>query len=724
MKLRNTFSVRPASRRRGRTRRVMVVVALLVLVAAAAGAAGTDLAAFTVGMAEVRAPLPAQDSLDSKTTRTGMSALRPVARSIGNQFPASPDAQFGAVAQCQYVVAPTTQSFAARGGAAGLSILAAGNCAWTATSNAPWINITSGGAGSGMGRVNYSVIANPNVNQRTGVITIAGVNVTVTQAGTAAGSCAVTPITAGQPVNGALGPGDCQSPSRVRDGARPLADRYSFSTSGNASGGQPVIISLTSTDFDTYLYLLDANGSVIAQNDDGGAGGGSRIPVGSGFFTLPSSGAFTIEVTSFANNGLGNYTLSLTMPAGNCTYALSASGQSFPTSGGTGTVTVTTQGGCAWTAMSNNSWIMISSGGGTGPGAVSYSVAANSGAARTGTMTIAGLGFTVTQSGTNGAACPAVTGISPPNGPPGATTTITGTNFTGVTAVKFAGDVAAQFSVAGDTQIATLIPNGAASGPLTLSKPTCPDAQTSAFTVNRAVASVSAASFLGASLAAESIVAAFGTGLATNVGIANSIPLPTNLLGTSVRVKDRAGTERLAPLFFVAPTQINYQVPPGTSPGAAVVTVTSGDGGVSIGNVSIAAVAPGLFSANSSGQGVAAGVALRIKTDGSQVYEPISTYDSARNQFVPVPVDLGPEGEQVFLILFGTGFRANSGLSAVSLRIGGINAELLYAGPQGDFIGLDQVNVHLPRTLAGRGEVNLTMTADGVPANTVTISVK
>jgi uncharacterized protein (TIGR03437 family) len=628
------------------------------------------------------------------------------------------------VAQCQYVVTPVAQSFAARGGAGALSVLAAGNCAWTAASNAPWINITSGGSGNGMGRVNYSVIANPNANQRTGVITIAGVNVTVMQGGAGLSSCAVTPITAGQPVNGSLAPGDCQSPLRIRDGARPLADRYSFSTSGTASGGQPVIISLTSVDFDTYLYLLDANGSVIAQNDDGGAGGASRIPVGSGFFTLPSGGAFTIEVTSFANNGLGNYTLSLTMPAGNCTYALNASGQSFPASGGTGAVTVNTQSGCGWTATSNNSWIMISSGGGTGSGAVNYSVAANSATARTGTMTIAGLSFTVTQSGTNGTACPAITGINPANGPPGASTTITGTNLTGATAVKFAGNVAAQFNVAGDTQIAAVIPNGAASGPLTISKPTCPDAQTSAFTVNHAVASVSAASFLGALLASESIVAAFGTGMATGVGIANSIPLPTNLLGTTVKVRDRAGTERLASLFFVAPTQINYQIPPGTSSGAAVVTVTSGDGSISIGSVNIAAVSPGLFSANSSGQGVTAGVALRIRTDGSQIYEPVSAYDPARNQFVPVPIDLGPEGEQVFLILFGTGFRANSGLSAVSLHIGGINAEVFYAGPQGDFIGLDQVNVHLPRSLAGHGEVNITMTADGVPANPVTISVK
>ena len=63
-------------------------------------------------------------------------------------------------AQCQYVIAPVAQSFGARGGTGSLSILAANTCSWTATSNAPWITFTSAVSGSGLGRVNYSVIAN------------------------------------------------------------------------------------------------------------------------------------------------------------------------------------------------------------------------------------------------------------------------------------------------------------------------------------------------------------------------------------------------------------------------------------------------------------------------------------------------------------------------------------------------------------------------------------
>ncbi|HWN97660.1 MAG TPA: immunoglobulin domain-containing protein, partial [Blastocatellia bacterium] len=79
-------------------------------------------------------------------------------------------------------------------------------------------------------------------------------------------------------------------------------------------------------------------------------------------------------------------------------YSLSSSGQSFPSAGGTNTLTVLVGGSCAWTAVSNAGWITITSGGtGSGTGPVNYRVLADTGAARTGTMTIAGLTFTVTQ---------------------------------------------------------------------------------------------------------------------------------------------------------------------------------------------------------------------------------------------------------------------------------------------------------------------------------------
>ena len=47
-----------------------------------------------------------------------------------------------------------------------------------------------------------------------------------------------------------------------------------------------------------------------------------------------------------------------------------------------------------------------------------------------------------------------------------------------------------------------------------------------------------------------------------------------------------------------------------------------------------------------------------------------------------------------------------------------------YAGVQGEFIGLDQVNVKLPRTLIGRSEVEVMINVDGRLSNTVKINIK
>jgi uncharacterized protein (TIGR03437 family) len=246
------------------------------------------------------------------------------------------------------------------------------------------------------------------------------------------------------------------------------------------------------------------------------------------------------------------------------------------------------------------------------------------------------------------------------------------------------------------------------------------DARTSLAT---SVASVSAASFSGAELANESIVAAFGVGLATTTQAAPSLPLPTTLAGTTVKVLDRTGATRDAPLFFVAPGQVNYLVPAATAAGAATVTITSGAGAISTGATQIASLAPGLFSANASGQGVVAGVVLRVKADGAQIYEPIAEFNQAQNRFVAKPIDLGPATDLVYLILYGTGFRNRSALTAVVCRIGGVDANVLFAGAAPGFVGLDQGNVLLPRSLAGRGEVDVVLTADGKAANTVRIAV-
>ena len=72
----------------------------------------------------------------------------------------------------------------------------------------------------------------------------------------------------------------------------------------------------------------------------------------------------------------------------------------------------------------------------------------------------------------------------------------------------------------------------------------------------------------------------------------------------------------------------------------------------------------------------------------------------------------GPEGDQIYLLLFGSGIRQRSSLSAVIATIGGVYAEVSFAGAQGAFAGLDQVNLRVPRSLRGRGEVEALLTVD------------
>ena len=234
------------------------------------------------------------------------------------------------------------------------------------------------------------------------------------------------------------------------------------------------------------------------------------------------------------------------------------------------------------------------------------------------------------------------------------------------------------------------------------------------------LAALSAASFKS-TLAPEAIGSGFGKLLSVSTLTNSNASLPIKLNGTALKVRDSACIERAAPLFFVSPTQINFLLPGETSIGTATLIVQNEAGEVSLGTVNVQRVAPGIFTANANGQGVAAALALRIKPDGQQVYEPAARYDEAAKRFVALPIDFGNADEQVFLLLFGTGWRNRSALSNVGITIGGQQVEALFAGAQGS-PGLDQMNLRLPRTLAGRGEVDVVVQVDGQTANTVKVS--
>lgn len=236
-------------------------------------------------------------------------------------------------------------------------------------------------------------------------------------------------------------------------------------------------------------------------------------------------------------------------------------------------------------------------------------------------------------------------------------------------------------------------------------------------------AAISSASF-AAQFAPNGITSLFGAGLARETRSAESTTLPTQLSTTRVIVQDVNGTQRLAPLFFVSSGQINFLIPQGTSTGAAAVLVEVDGLFYADSRITVATTAPGLFTANANGAGAPAAVLLRTRADNSQVFETVAELDPATNRFVPRPLDFVNDTDRLTLVLFGTGIRGRASLNAVSFSLADVAVPVQFAGAQGDLVGLDQINMDLPRSLRGRGTVNLTGTVDGRTVNTVTVAFR
>jgi uncharacterized protein (TIGR03437 family) len=234
------------------------------------------------------------------------------------------------------------------------------------------------------------------------------------------------------------------------------------------------------------------------------------------------------------------------------------------------------------------------------------------------------------------------------------------------------------------------------------------------------LATVNAASF-GGSVAPGSIASIFGVALAPYGQAASGAGAQTTLAGTTIDVVDYDGVDLPASLLFVSPGQINFIVDPATSPGPAVITVSNAGQVVASGLLLVRKVAPGLFSVASDGQGLAAGDVQAV-SGSSNLMLPMAVYNPNQNQWVAEPISLGSAGTLVYLDFYGTGFRARSSVSNVLVTLGGISVSTLYAGPQNQYSGLDQLIVGpLPRALAGKGATTVSVNVDGTPANTLSV---
>ena len=274
-------------------------------------------------------------------------------------------------APCRFDLGPASQSVSAGGGAGSVNVSVLSECAWTATTDVSWISLTPPLTGNGNGTVAFTVAPNGG-DQRTGSVIIGGQRSVVTQAAPVASPC------------------DYRiAPTSQNIGATGGAGTVAVSAQGGCAW----------TASSTAAWITVTAGST-------GRGNGSVA-----FSVAANTGASrTGTLTIAGETFIVTQAASGAPPAPSCTYSISPGNRNVDANARTDNVNVLAGSGCMWTAVSNASWIAVMSGStGTGNGSVGYSLQANIGASRTGTLTIAGQTFTVTQA----AATPCSYSISP-----------------------------------------------------------------------------------------------------------------------------------------------------------------------------------------------------------------------------------------------------------------------------------------------------------------------
>jgi hypothetical protein len=236
---------------------------------------------------------------------------------------------------CSYSLSASTQFFPSSGGAGSIGITTGAGCAWGVAEGANWIDSSAAPSGSGSGSAPYTVAANANSGPRFAVVDIAGQKLTVEQAGSP--SCAPTQIGFNQSLSGSLAANGCVAGQADRPNA--FINLYTFA----ARAGQRITIDMTAANkptasppspgqIDSFLYLFGPDNSLVAVDDDINTAAGntdSHIPDPQQqnppqFFTLPKTGIYTVEATSFDNGSTGAYTIKLSDDSATSTVQLSS----------------------------------------------------------------------------------------------------------------------------------------------------------------------------------------------------------------------------------------------------------------------------------------------------------------------------------------------------------------------------------------------------------------
>jgi uncharacterized protein (TIGR03437 family) len=187
----------------------------------------------------------------------------------------------------------------------------------------------------------------------------------------------------------------------------------------------------------------------------------------------------------------------------------------------------------------------------------------------------------------------------------------------------------------------------------------------------------------------------------------------------NVSLRSAGGAERPLAVLYSGPSQLNFVMPGDSLPGEATLSVRRDGWPDAETTLSIAATAPGVFTLNPAG--LSAASLVRSKPGQPQARESVFQLDES-GKVTARPIAFGEAGEDLSLVLYGTGLRGRSSLGAVSVEIGGLRLAASYAGPQPQYPGLDQINVALPRSLSGAGAVTVRVLVDGSLANTTSLT--
>jgi len=203
-----------------------------------------------------------------------------------------------------------------------------------------------------------------------------------------------------------------------------------------------------------------------------------------------------------------------------------------------------------------------------------------------------------------------------------------------------------------------------------------------------------------------------GGGLAPGMIATAFSPVITETGGYSITVGEIA-----AATVAIAAGQASFVLPAGAADGAATIALRRGGETVATAIVRIGRVAPGIFTANSSGEGAPAGFAVYASFGKQQQVDLFERFGGS-TRWEPAALDVGDGSQDVYLVLFGTGFR-NAALGRINATAGGVSIPVQAAQAHSVFMGLDQMNLGpLPRELAGkRGRLELEISVDSVAAN-------